>query len=140
MSNINLNLDICPQALAVLEALKRTGVHQFPAAIQVWPIFNGRERGLCLEVRHENNARQALLLLFGEDRSTDDIFVQEVVTSRVLRNGPSLDDFTEASYNNRAYFSYLDVKAAVSHIIAHRIPHFLEMKGAQQEERKARRA
>lgn len=117
MSNINLDLNISLQALAVQAGLKtRNWEHLPPMQISTYHLLNGRECGLCLEVRHRPNSGQALLVSFGEHRNTDEIFVQTVATSRFMMNGPELKDFTDASYQKRKFFDSLDIASAVQHI------------------------
>ena len=116
MNKINLDIDISHQALAVQAGLKTQCWGPLQARIQMYPLFNGRERGLCLEVRHQWLSDQALLVSFGEHRNTEDLFVQMVQTTRILMNGPELEDFTEESYRDRKHFGNLDIASVVEHI------------------------
>lgn len=119
---INLDLNICHQALAVQQALKTWshdyGWDKLDVDISTFPLFNGRERGLCLVIKkpYYGQKRETLLVSFGERRGGDSIFVECIVTNQMIMNGPTRDNFSEESYRNRSIFDYLDIESVCKEI------------------------
>lgn len=120
MIMINLDIDICPQALAIQNALKSWSQDyawsKYDLNISIFPLLNGRERGLCLVVEKTSRNQKALLISFGECRGSDTLFVQSVITDKFIMNGPRTEHFTEESYYNRDNFGYLDIRSVCKSI------------------------
>ena len=77
--------------------------------------YNGRERGFCLKVAHEERFARGgfLYVCFAENRSSDDIVVYSWI-GRHMINPPTGTDITDATYKRAKYFKAVD--AAVEHI------------------------
>lgn len=98
-----------PQARAVLAILagyepafaEYEGGH-YNVEIRTYPHYNGREQGVCLAV-FRYDCEGALLIRFGEHRSSDSIFVDIQRVDHEPFNAPTCDDFTEAAYLARKF-------------------------------------
>jgi hypothetical protein len=92
-----------------------------------YPWFNGREKGVCLEVRPNVGCRKALLITFGEHRNSDGIFVDSWLINEYLLNPPTVADFQDErdeAYRKRTIISYGQVNEAVA-VIRQKIKVFM---------------
>lgn len=101
LAHLNLN----PVAWKILRelqkspSLKKLGHHVSASA---W--YNGRERGVCLVVRHPANlSGPGLVIVFGEHRNSDDAFVDSWTMSTLPWNPPTITDEPEEAYDNRVF-------------------------------------
>jgi hypothetical protein len=116
------DLGLSDQALAVLAVLSRDecdGLAAYDQESKRWKVeittsawYNGRERGICLQVRPSLTSKRALLVTFGECRNSDSIFIDAWVVERYFLNPPTLEDFTDDAYAARQYVPYGQVGAA----------------------------
>ena len=90
--------------------------------IHSYAFYNGRERGICLEVREIDvhnipNNQQCMLIAFAESRGSDQIFVQQILNSKATPRygGVDLSDFPEESYESR--FQFDDIEDAAMHVM-----------------------
>lgn len=129
-AHIDLTLNMTGKAEAVLAFLPRTfqgstseePVEDLPVVIKTWPLYNCRERGYVLEVRLDDSnkswsmpEKESLLIFFSEHRNTDALFLQTMTfEDRYFMNGPTLEDFTEESYNDRT--PYVTIEGAADGI------------------------
>jgi hypothetical protein len=122
------------QALAVLALLAERepdmatydqARHDYNIEIDTWPWYNGREKGVCLEVRPSVVHNAALLITFGEHRNSDDIFIDSWVHTGRFLNPPTPAVFTDEAYAARVTVPYGDVGKAVQ-IIRAKIKAFMD--------------
>lgn len=128
---VSTGLGINGQALAVLALLADREIYfdQDSAGEQNMPVdpalvdvdtrawYNGRERGICLLVRyHSIKVDETLCIVFGEHRSSDNIFVDCWVSDEVFINPPTWHDMPEETYNRRKYFQCADCGNAAAYI------------------------
>ena len=66
------------------------------------PLYNGRERGICITMSIGFSDKDAISFWFDENRNSDGIFVQEINPN--LLNPPTLEDTTEEHYSSRKWF------------------------------------
>lgn len=94
--------------------------------------YNGRERGICLEVRTNFASHETCLIVtFGEERGSDDIFVDAWEHKGFFLNPPTLAAFTEAAYHARKTFAADRQDLALQYIL--RVIHsFIQRQAALQ--------
>jgi hypothetical protein len=77
--------------------------------VQTFPWYNGRERGVCLVVRHSLGSLRALHVAFGEERMSDAIFV-DTWEDDLPNNSPTLEganqEVYDKAYRDRKHFNY----------------------------------
>jgi len=123
MSNINLSFDLSPQALALQTSLAHRvhtdviGLNGSIAErkhllIDTAPLYNGRERGICLTVRASSAAGPSLLIFFAEGRGSDNLIVRSCLSNRIFMNPPTIADLTGESYHNEKSFDEWDIRGA----------------------------
>ncbi len=128
----NQNLQLSSQALSVLAFLagdqEWTGlrVPQFSVNMYTSAWYNGRERGIAVALTKTginddakvpvNNERR-LVLVFGEARGSDSIFLDKWTDSGVDINPPTHDDFTDEAYKQRRHFPYGAVRKTAEAVI-----------------------
>jgi hypothetical protein len=93
-----------PVALAVLHALSAYEFDDFSGYLETAAFYNGRERGVAVIV-HSFAEGKPLAIVFGENRRSDQIFVDEFEYEHGM-NPPTIRDFTQEAYQNRRYFSW----------------------------------
>jgi len=90
----------------------------FGTKIRTFPFYNGRESsiGVSLEKDFYKNSYRQLNIIFGENRNSDNIFVDLYL--KTTWNRPSFSDFQESDiwYKNRKYFESDGAKKAASFI------------------------
>lgn len=69
--------------------------------------YNGRECGYVLHT-YCNRRNQTHIITFGEDRSSDAIFVDVWTIEGRRINPPTTKDFTDEAYKNRRFFRQVD--------------------------------
>lgn len=107
-------LGLGAQARAVLALLAATEPHnvapwnderrEYDVEINTRAWYNGRERGVLLEVRPNFASTLGLIITFGEHRNSDDIFVDAWIVNEVFLNPPTVADFPEEAYKRRQCF------------------------------------
>lgn len=130
----DLTLGLSAQALAVLAMLAQNecdGLAEYDETGRDYKIeirtsawYNGRERGVCLEVRPSFSSKEALLITFGEHRNSDCIFIDSWRVVTHFLNPPTVADFSDEAYENRSTVPYGNVADAVS-IIRDKIAEFI---------------
>jgi len=81
--------------------------------IETFPLYNCRERGICLVVDvYAGRPSPTLLIFFAEHRNTDSLFVWCEETEKSFMNGPTINDFGEESYKYRDMFGDDFIRAA----------------------------
>lgn len=125
MSLVDLQLNIKPAAWAVLHRLSEV---EAPDALAprpdasrwrttTWAWYNGHERGISLVVeRYISGGKvQRLVVVFGECRSSDSIFVDSWDDAEGdYSDGPKVEHMTVAAYEKRKEFPTVDT--ATEHV------------------------
>lgn len=120
MSIIDLTLGLNAQATAVLHLLDYLVSEEYVendyGTINTSAHYNGRECGYSLLLQRKFPDRQALVIVWGENRNSDSIFVQHALMpiSEVAFGVPA--GLTEESYEKRKYFGFGKVEQAAEHI------------------------
>lgn len=119
----DLTLGLNGQARAVLAMLSEISCdglsaydearREYDVEIKTSAWYNGRERGVCLEVRAWFTDPMALFITFGENRTSDSIFVDSWEVECRLLNPPTVRDFPDEAYEARTFVPYGDVAGAV---------------------------
>lgn len=73
--------------------------------VRTFPFYNGREQGICIMTGSFFNIQEAQLVVFGEHRNSDSIFVDVWKEKRPFNN-PDVSMFSNEAYNKRKFFSY----------------------------------
>ena len=137
MSNLiaDATLGLNAQALAILAMLSRSPCddlgaeyeekfHEFKIEIKTFAWYNGRERGVLLEVRPSLSSKRALLITFGEHRNSDSIFIDAWEVNEFFLNPPTVADFTDEAYKARTWVDYGNVAKAIE-VIRDKISAFM---------------
>jgi len=115
----DLSFGLNKQVLTILTLLSHTDIEVDDDEIDfdTYPWYNGRERAVCIKIQRFLSNR-ILLVVFGEHRNSDDIFVDIWEVSK-LRNSncPTIDDFTDEAFKNRKFFECWDFKSAIDYIL-----------------------
>lgn len=119
----NLTYNINRVALAMLALLEGEVPHN-----REWPdgfedifdtetstFYNGREKGICLAIKGYRFTPNRLVIVFGENRNSDSIFVAQWIEHNGI-NPPALSGLTDKAYNERRYFNYDELCPAVDYI------------------------
>ena len=112
----DFNFQISPVAWAVARDFQ---LYHDPddETIDVFPWYNGRERGLCFVVVHPDRApMEALCVCFGENRNSDQIFVDSFIRKGYDLNPPTVHEFTDDAYSKRTSFPPGEYHQASLHI------------------------
>lgn len=113
MKTIDMNLGISAQAMIVALLLQEDDREIGPifsnaADVQSRAWYNGRERGISLEIAKEHSLfKERLYVIFAECRSSDQVFVDSYVGSPTM-NGPNVHLHhaeREAAYRSRDTFT-----------------------------------
>ncbi len=91
--------------------------------VSTYAWYNGRERGVALVCRKQRFSDPALVITFGECRSSDSIFVDSWMMEPNM-NGPTVVDFPETAYQNRQTFPFGDIRSPYLAIKALMTRHF----------------
>ncbi len=131
----DLTLGLSGQALAVLAMLSKLEcdglseydekLHEYKIEIKSSAWYNGREHGVCLEVRPDIASSRCLLVTFGEHRNSDNIFVDAWEHEGRFLNPPTVADFTDEAYETRTMVDYGNIARAVE-VIREKISDFIE--------------
>lgn len=111
------DLSIKPVAMSILALIAGSEwdlrVPEFSTEVATYAWYNCRERGISLVVRRQDKDR--LVLVFGEQRNSDSIFLDKWKDKSSWTSPPTTDDFTEEAYGKRRYFGYGECgKAAIA--------------------------
>ena len=74
---------------------------RFDIEIETYPWYNGKERAVCLLVYHRDSPDRCLHLVFGEDRRTDNLFVERWEGDRSSQQ-PSMETIDQDVYEEAA--------------------------------------
>ena len=111
-----LTLDVHPVAVACLHHLVARLGDTLPTDITARAWYNGRERGISLEVG-ACLTREKTFIFFSECKNSDSIVVDSWQALATM-NGPRFDDEEyEEAYRNRTYFAPGQYDRAVSFIL-----------------------
>jgi len=104
---IDFGFGIKPEALA-LAHLVNVYLNGGPELPKSWDFnayawYNGRERGVLLALVKDFD--HVLYIVFGENRSSDDLFVDSW-TGKITLNPPTVADWPEEAYRGRRSFRY----------------------------------
>ncbi len=133
----DLTLGLGAQALAVLQLLAQDECsdlaeydeeeRDYAVEIRTRAWYNGRERGISLEVRAHVMDRRGLIITFGEHRTSDSIFIDSWEIDRpFLLNPPTVEDYPDSAYEARTFVPYGEVVKAVK-IIREKIQTFIRL-------------
>jgi hypothetical protein len=111
---LDLSLQIDHQAWAILHCLNKFEWPSHYISTAAW--YNGREEGISLSTYSKSSSYGRLLVTFGEARNSDSIFVDAWKVDYSDINPPTVKDFNEEAYKNRAYFGYDETYKAALHI------------------------
>jgi hypothetical protein len=122
MRLVDITFGLKPQALALLHYLADNDIEFYlkdeeDAAgykTRTFPSYNGRERGVCLEVSNfrSPSCNNTLYIVWGDVRTSDEIFVQHWVQAGSVYNYPASESYPESSYELRKTFPCGDFGAA----------------------------
>ena len=146
----DLTLGLSAQALAVLQLLAQTECdglaeydsehHEYKIEIRTRAWYNGRERGISLEVRPSVTSVRGLIVTFGEHRTSDHIFIDSWETDQpYLLNPPTVADCPwDGEGYERRMVHYGEVVKAVD-CIRERIARFITACAAAEAEAESER-
>lgn len=84
--------------------------------LKTYPWYNGRERGFLL--CYGRIVRDSILCItFGENRNSDNIFVDMWIQNGLGNNPPTVKDFSEEAWKRRKYFGYNQHYSAATYIV-----------------------
>jgi len=115
----DLTFNIHPVALAIANLIyinlddEISDEDKFIVTVNTTAWYNGRERGICLSIY--DIQFKGIFIVFGENRSSDNIFV-DVCKYKGSINPPQWEDLTDAAYNKRKFFSYNQIYEATEYI------------------------
>jgi hypothetical protein len=102
----DLTFNIHPTALIVarLISIEVPAENRDHFRFHTFPFYNGREKGICLIVSSKFTDTNGTFIVFGENRNSDNIFI-DVWKSHLPYNCPTTEkDFTDEAYENRKFF------------------------------------
>lgn len=73
--------------------------------IKSFAFYNGRERSIGLEIRLGFLDKNPRIVIFGEHRNSDDIFV-DTWQGKDYYNYPTINDMPDSAYDARKYFKW----------------------------------
>ncbi len=141
MKNIDLSFNLSAKAEALLRLLEegveciildaydesKTVMDLDHIDISTAPLYNCRERGICLRVGVDfgdlDSRRPKLLIFFAEHRNIDSLIVWWDEVDGAFLNPPTISDFSEESYKSRIE-SFGDDFAKAAHFICNMIGDF----------------
>jgi hypothetical protein len=97
-------MDLVPTHL-----VKKLAEHKHRIQAETFPVYNGRERNVCLVLSYAlDRENRKLLLMFGEVRNSDGNFLQKqkIFGSPFVYDQPTMKDFTDESYIERLHFDH----------------------------------
>jgi hypothetical protein len=131
---ISSQLNISPQAWGVLRALKRIVARDSARRIRTldaYGWYNGREKAIAVVARSDAFDRPVLVVVFGEIRNGDSIFVDAYEAGWSSAHPPSsTDPAYAAGYRSRVRFRYGEYEKAARHAAALIRRHFREAERA----------
>lgn len=120
------------QALEVAKRLNKLPLINPLVEMRTFQFFNGREKGICIAVSpdynnepcadyksEKNNTSGILYIKFGENRNSDSIFIEHIISNKLYYNQPTqvCGIFTEDSYYGRPHYGYGKYDDAAKYII-----------------------
>lgn len=108
---------VSKQAQAIARRLAKV---EFPEECGLWAsldaFYNGRERGCVLSI-HRTHSRP-LVIVFGEHRNSDNIFIDAWTQPHLSINPPTVADFPDEAYRKRVYLRCGQYAQAVKRIVS----------------------
>lgn len=94
--------------------------HKHRIVVETYPVYNGRERSVCLMLSYAMDKKcRKLLLMFGENRNSDNLFLQASrLTKLAVYDQPTMSDFPEETWRTRRGFDYGRLDLLVDAVIA----------------------
>lgn len=121
------DLHLSPQALSILAFLagnqEWTGlrVPEFSVNMYTSAWYNGRERGIAVALTKTgmsvDDKERRLVLVFGEARGSDSIFLDKWTETGGDINPPTHEDLSEEAYEQRRHFPYGAIRKTAEAII-----------------------
>jgi hypothetical protein len=105
--------------LSILSGMLDERDVEFGIDIDTFAFYNGRERSIGLSIRDTRkgfNGVKTRVVIFGECRNSDEIFVDTFELKTIDINPPVLKDFTEKDYKKRKYFHYNEMYKVADYI------------------------
>jgi hypothetical protein len=122
----NLSFGIHTRAYAIAYLLRDMWVDRTVDAVVYsggfFPWYNGRECCLSFQLTHYPS-HQVLCVVFGEHRSSDDLFVDTWIHDTLAMNPLTVADMSETTYSARHMFR--DVNEVAKHV-THLVTDFLD--------------
>lgn len=125
MYEIDFTFGLAWQSRVILEMLKEfkdtepatkgKSISELDIDIRTRPLYNGRERGICLIVTPHEILGESLLIFFAETRGGENAFIQHHVTN-TPSNPPTMSNFTTESYQDRTYYKESQLAKAAKDI------------------------
>ena len=118
-------LGLQPQAVALLALLSgREWCFEVPdesdlVDVNSYAWYNGREKCVLLVIKDWSikNPQYQLFIVFGENRSSDNLFIDCWCGEHNSINPPRHESMPEEAYNRRRSFGYAEFDAAESYIL-----------------------
>jgi hypothetical protein len=84
-------------------------------SVRTYPFYNGRERSIALVIGTLFSKTQ-IVIVFGENRNSDNLFVDTFTQERDIYSEPRLSDFSDKAYKDRKFFRYDEFGTAAKFI------------------------
>jgi len=123
----DLTFGLQPQALAIAHLLSGripdfadwdAEAKRFDIEIETYPWYNGREKAVCLLVYHKASPDRCLYLVFGEDRRTDNLFVERWEGDRPEQQ-PSMTTIDQDVHEEAARDRYTSEASKIGEVADH---------------------
>jgi hypothetical protein len=88
----------------VARLLKPVNVNVDYVAFNTYAFYNGRENSIGISIENYLLKKQ-LNIVFGENRNSDNIFIDRWISDLTF-NPPTVQDLTDEAYGNRKFFNY----------------------------------
>ena len=113
-------IDLCDQALALHAMLCATDLDlpEGDVWIQSFPMYSGREKGICLVVSRAYRSKDEprLFIFFAEAKSGDSLLIGHWTGDIPYLRAPAVPDDDHPMWLERASFGFCDFGPAISHI------------------------
>lgn len=115
---INLTFGINSNALTIATIIERMqDFAEDNLTVHSYPFYNGREKSIAIVAHCKSDWAHGTVIVFGENRNSDDLFIDTWQTSNVW-DAPTVEDFTEEAYKNRQYFKYHEFYKVAKAVVA----------------------
>jgi hypothetical protein len=84
--------------------------------IKTFPFYNGREKCVGISLWRIRGG-EVLVVVFGENRNSDNIVVYSWVENKPMMNPPTIDNMPDQAWEDKAMFDCGDISGASDHII-----------------------